>query len=306
MDWRAVIGEILQEGGGLATRQQLLARIPKAVLDRHTRRNLVRVLPHVYRWRDTAVDEPTFLRAALLHVGPRSALSHTTALCMWGLWRLERPVHLVVDQAVRRAGSPDVVVHRRLDFTPEAPQSLERRGLPVTDLPRTLIDSWPLLPADERRPLLLETARRGLVIAPRLRSALDERSNIAGHRLLAQAIDLIEDGCQSELEAVGILDVFRHPSLPRGVGQHRVIAGGVVFRLDRAWPEVKLAVELDGARHHTSPEDRRRDLARDAALAAAGWVVLRFTYADVRRDPAKVRARVLAVYRTRKAQLVAV
>jgi very-short-patch-repair endonuclease len=74
-------------------------------------------------------------------------------------------------------------------------------------------------------------------------------------------------------------------------------------RLDRAWPEVKLAVELDGARHHTSPEDRRKDLARDAALAALGWVVLRFTYAEVRRDPEGVRRRVLEVHRMRATQL---
>ena len=93
------------------------------------------------------------------------------------------------------------------------------------------------------------------------------------------------DGCQSELEAHGVLDVFRHRSLPRSVGAvpDRPAEGRV--RLDRAWPEVKLAVELDGARHHTSPEDRQRDLARDTALAALGWVVLRFTYADVMRDP---------------------
>ena len=75
------------------------------------------------------------------------------------------------------------------------------------------------------------------------------------------------------------------------------------MRLDRAWSEVKLAVELDGARYHTSPEDRRRDLARDTALAALGWVVLRFTYAEVLRDPEGVRARILEVYRTRLAQL---
>jgi hypothetical protein len=39
------------------------------------------------------------------------------------------------------------------------------------------------------------------------------------------------------------------------------------------------------------------------ALAALGWVVPRFTYADVLRDPDGVRARVLAVHRARAAQL---
>jgi very-short-patch-repair endonuclease len=173
----------------------------------------------------------------------------------------------------------------------------------VTTLPRTVIDSWPLLAPSERRPLALDLARRGLVTADLLDEALAERPNVAGRRLLRQTIDLIADGCQSELEAHGVLDVFRHRSLPRSVGQYRVAVPNGRLKLDRAWPEVKLAVELDGARYHTSPEDRRRDLARDTVLAALGWVVLRFTYADVLRDPDGVRATILEVYRTRLAQL---
>ena len=121
--------------------------------------------------------------------------------------------------------------------------------------------------------------------------------------MLRQTIDLIADGCESELEAHGVLNVFRHRSLPPSVGQLRITLPTGIVRLDRAWPEAMLAVELDGARYHTSPEDRRRDLARDAALAALGWVVLRFTFADVLRDARGARARVLEVYNTRVAQL---
>ncbi|WP_456566999.1 endonuclease domain-containing protein [Blastococcus sp. SYSU D00695] len=230
-------------------------------------------------------------------------MSHTTALAVWGLIPLDRPLHVTVDHSVRRAGAPDLLVHRRLRFTPGAPQCVERNGLRITVLPRTLVDSWPLLPVPDRRPLLLDAARRGLVVAKDVRQALAERPNVGGHRALAQTIDLIEDGCQSELEALGVLNVFRHRSLPRSVGQHRLVLPQGAVRLDRAWPEVKLAVELDGAKHHTSPADRRRDLARDTALAALGWVVLRFTYADVLRDPEAVRRRVLEVYAARAAQL---
>jgi very-short-patch-repair endonuclease len=141
------------------------------------------------------------------------------------------------------------------------------------------------------------------VTATQLREALAERSNVGGRRALLQTIDLIDDGCQSELEAHGILNVFRHRSMPSSVGQHRIQLPTGRIKLDRAWPEAKLAVELDGAAHHTSAEDRRRDLPRDRELAALGWLVLRFTYADVLRDPAGVRAAVLGVYRTRLAQL---
>lgn len=304
MDWRAQIMETMQANAGLATRKQLIERIPGVVLDGHIGRgNLIRVFPHVYRMRESPADDATALRAALLHVGPLGALSHTTALAVWGLRPLERPFHATVDQSVKRAGSAALTVHRRLRFDPRSAQCIERRGLLVTVLPRTLIDSWPLLPPTERRPLVLDVARQGLTTGGLLADALDERPNVAGHRALRQTIELVDDGCQSELEALGVLNVFRHASLPRSVGQYRVALANGTVKLDRAWPEVKLAVELDGARHHTSPDDRQRDLARDAALAAIGWVVLRFTFADVRHNPDAVRARVGEVYRMRAAQL---
>lgn len=306
MEWRAQIVAVMHSNGGLATRRQLLERVPGVVLDGHIGRgSLVRVFPHVYRMRGSMDDDLTEFRAALLHTGPQAALSHTTALAVWGLLSPKRPLHVTVDQKIKRAGSPDLIVHRRLRFDPGSTQCVDRRGLLVTALPRTLIDSWPLLPLSERRPFLLDISRRGLVTAGHLQDALAERPNVAGHRSLRQAIDLMDDGCQSELEALGVLNVFRHASLPRGVGQHRVVLPTGGIKLDRAWPEVKLAVELDGARHHTSPEDRQRDLARDTALAAMGWVVLRFTYADVHRNPDAVRARILEVYQTRSAQLQA-
>jgi hypothetical protein len=304
MQWRARITEVITQYGGVASRQELLAHVPGTVLDGFAgRRSLTRLFPHVYCLRGQRVDDVLLLRAALRHAGPVAAVSHTTALAVWGLVELRRPVHLTVDHAVRRAGSPDLVVHRRLRFRVEPPQCVVRHGVPVTDLARSLVDSWPLLPLTDRRPLVLDAARRRLVSAAGLVEALAERPNVGGHRTLAQAIDLLHDGCESELEALGVLGVFRHRSLPPSTGQYRLALPDGGIRLDRAWPEVKLAVELDGARHHTSPEDRRRDLARDAALAALGWVVLRFTYADVRRDPDLVRRQVLEVYRMRAAQL---
>jgi hypothetical protein len=299
-----VIRAVLDDNEGLATRRQLLERVPPLILDGHIgRRNLVRIFPHVYRLPDAVQSEALLLRAALVHAGPEAALSHTTALAVWGLRPLEQPLHLTIDHSRRRAGTQGLVVHRRLRFDPGSSQCVTRRGLLVTTLARTVIDSWSLLPVNERRPLALDLTRRGLTTVALLREALAERPNVGGRRLLVETLDLIEDGCQSELEVHGVLNVFRHRSMPSSVGQHRVRLADRIVQLDRAWPEAKLAVELDGARHHTSPEDRQADLARDRALAAAGWVVLRFTYADVLRDPEGVRARVLEVYRMRRAQL---
>lgn len=303
MQWSERIAAELSHNDGLATRGQLLRVVPRTVLDGQIGRGqLRRVFPHVYAPRGRRPSDSALLRAALLHVGRDSALSHLTALHVWGHAALRRPLHLTIAQTSRRAGTQGLVVHRRNGFL-VADHCVVRRGLLVTHLPRSLVDSWPLLPVPERRPLLLDLVREREITPSDLRSSLAERPNLGGHRALAQAVDLAEDGCQSELEAMGVLGVFRHRSLPPSVGQLPVALGGRTIRLDRAWPEVKLAVELDGARFHTDPEARRKDLSRDAALAAQGWIVLRFTYADVLKSPDSVRARVLSVYRARQAQL---
>jgi hypothetical protein len=153
VDWRQAVAEALESGGGIATRQQLLTTVPKGVLDGLVgRRALQRLFPHVYTATDARMSEHLRLRAALLHAGPVAAVSHTSALTVWGLLPLGSVVHLTVDESLRRAGAAGLVVHRRLRFRPEPPQCVVRQGLPVTALARSLVDAWPLLPADRRRP----------------------------------------------------------------------------------------------------------------------------------------------------------
>ena len=91
--------------------------------------------------------------------------------------------------------------------------------------------------------------------------------------------------------------------MPPFVQQHRVgPADGRSVFLDAAWPELRVAVELDGAAFHGSRDQRERDLRRDTALAALGWVVLRFSYRRLTTDPAGCRREIEAVLRRRLAE----
>ena len=49
------------------------------------------------------------------------------------------------------------------------------------------------------------------------------------------------------------------------------------FNIDLAFPEGKLAVEVDGGMWHEEHKKRRADIEREIALEAQGWRVLRFT-----------------------------
>jgi very-short-patch-repair endonuclease len=62
-------------------------------------------------------------------------------------------------------------------------------------------------------------------------------------------------------------------------------------------------VELDGAAWHGSAAQRERDVRRDAALAASGWLVVRFTQARLHRDPEGCRRDLLDILASRRRQL---
>ena len=81
------------------------------------------------------------------------------------------------------------------------------------------------------------------------------------------------------------------------VPQHVVLDahGRFVARVDLALPEQRLAVEHDGRAVHDRAEAFIADRRRQNALVAAGWTVLRFTAADLRRGAAPAVAQVLAL-----------
>lgn len=55
-------------------------------------------------------------------------------------------------------------------------------------------------------------------------------------------------------------------------------------RVDFAWPERRLILELDGYRYHCTRKAFEADHARDLRLKLLGWNVVRFTWRDVVRD----------------------
>jgi len=62
--------------------------------------------------------------------------------------------------------------------------------------------------------------------------------------------------------------------------------------VDLAYPELKIAIEYEGEHHLRDPEQWARDIIRYEQLAAAGWLVIRLTKAEVFRTPRTLVARV--------------
>src|SRR5207244_8105368 len=98
----------------------------------------------------------------------------------------------------------------------------------------------------------------------------------------------------SELER-RFLRIVRRAGLPPPLTQFHVNG----FRVNFFWPDIGLVVETDGLRYHRTPAQQARDRVRDQTHAAAGLTTLRFTHAQVRFEPDRVRRTLLAVVATR-------
>jgi very-short-patch-repair endonuclease len=136
-----------------------------------------------------------------------------------------------------------------------------------------------------------EADKLGLVDPETLREFADARPGMVGVAVLRTTLDRrtfrLTD---SELER-RFLRLVDRAGLPRPLTQQRVNG----FRVDFYWPELALVVETDGLRYHRTPRQQSKDRARDQAHATVGFVVLRFTHAQVARDPGRVVAVLLSV-----------
>ena len=148
------------------------------------------------------------------------------------------------------------------------------------------------------------TGARRRICAPRdLSYELGRRPNLRGRAELSHLIGLLADGCQSELDIWGCLNVLRAVGMPTFVQQRRVHVGSENFVLDASCEESMLAVEMDGAAWHGSRPQREADIRRDALLATVGWQTLRFSFARMTRSPDECRRDIRAVHAARLRRL---
>jgi len=54
------------------------------------------------------------------------------------------------------------------------------------------------------------------------------------------------------------------------------------YRIDAAFPSIRLGIEADSETYHNTPEAIAKDKHRDQVLAGEGWVILRFTEKELR------------------------
>jgi very-short-patch-repair endonuclease len=265
------------------------AGLDDAAVSRLAARGLWRRLHRGVFWTQPQDGQPplrTRLTAARLAAGnglaPEGVVVGRSACELWQLPLLDAPglTELVVAGAHRRA-RPGLCV-RRTELA--ATDVTQRHGFPVTTPRRTVRD------AAARRSfadalVLADAARRlRLVGADELRQLTGLGRPAA--RAMAAADPRAESPFESRVRAELITARVPPPVLQHVITDH----GRFVARVDLAWPQLRLAVEADGASVHASADALRADLRRQNLIVAAHWQLLRFTWADLGRIASIVRA----------------
>ena len=195
-------------------------------------------------------------------------------------------------------------------------------GLPVTTPERTALDLARTLPLP-RSLIVIDAVMRRHVLSGGASDARDE----TGHRWLVRDPDRAYEA-RSQLEsvardqagwpgiirariAIGIGDPASESpleSFARGTWFEQGLplpesgvpitgADGVTYWVDQCWREQGVIVELDGMFKYDDPTALRSEKLRQEALEEAGWIVVRFTWEQLRRDPAGCAARLRSALR---------
>lgn len=235
--------------------------------------------------------------AAVMASGPGAVLSHDSAGALWRIRPARAGEASVTVHAHGARGRAGIRAHRARRL--EADEVTRREGIPVTVPARTLVDLAGVLSRRELERAVGEADRLTLCDTGRL-DVVAARHR--GRRGVATLRSLLADqGVGSTLTASELEERFlglcRRYGLPDPQVNARV--GRVI--VDFLWPEARLIAETDGWGSHRTRRAYEADRERDVGLAVLGYLVVRFTYRQVVREPAVVAARVRSLLRARSA-----
>jgi hypothetical protein len=166
---------------------------------------------------------------------------------------------------------------------------ISRENIPVTSLPRTLLDQAAVVRFERLQRMLEISEERRLFDLGPVESLLDRTRGHAGWGPLRRAIALYQPPpfTRSHFER-RFFEAVLEAGLPRPATN--CVAAG--FELDVYWPEYRFAVELDVYATHGTHGAFERDRLRQEDLKLAGIEMTRVTDVRFSREPRAVLARV--------------
>lgn len=172
-------------------------------------------------------------------------------------------------------------------------------GVAVTTPVRTAFDCLRLLKGIEGIVVADALAHLQRTSVEEMTAYFDSHRRLRNVRIGERRLERVDPGAESPMETRMRLRLI-DAGLPIPVSQWEVKTPGGAFvaRVDLAYPELRVAVEYDGAWHWAQrrADDRRRERVR-----ALGWIVLVYSAEDVFEFPERMCAEVWAATRSRTA-----
>jgi len=236
------------------------------------------------------------LQAAVLCL-PGAVVSHHAAASLHGFPRLPEKAEVTVPRHCTHRFD-EVEVHRADDIG--ANSVIRVAGLPVTTPARTVFDLAATLSLRQLDHLVEELLLTNVVELEQLVAVTRAvgRRGKTGTGLMRQVLERrgrADYGPASVLERKGLAVLASSPSVPPAEQEYPIPWADDGRRFDLAYPSYRVAVEWDSRRWHGALDRMDSDRRRDRECASNGWVLLRFTWADVHERPDEVVASVLDV-----------
>jgi len=276
-----VMARIASRTHGVVTRARLLvAGVTDAEIEWRLRTGaLIRVHRGVSRVGHVAPSIEARYLAAVWACGEGAALSGQAAAHLLGLTKGLPPVPQVTAPTERRVKG---LVTRRSRGLIEATTC---RGIPVTIVPRTLVDLAGVLGEDDLARACHEAGVRYRTTPAMVEAVLERRPSSPGAKRLRAVMHGDVHVALSKLESK-FLERVRE--IRRPLPQTNRPAGA--RRVDCRWPAQRLTVELDSYRYHHSRHAWNADRRREREAYARGDQFRRYTWEDVFEDPRRMFA----------------
>lgn len=286
---------------GVAGRRELraLGVTAKYEHSRVQRGEWERPSPRVLRLAGSPRSPEQDLMVALIETGPAAVASHQSAAWLWGITPPPERHAVTVDLGTRwRAGPFDV---HRLQGEPPSPSV--RRNIPTTHPLRTLVDLAGVVAPNVLDDAVDRAIASKLVTVDGIQSELLRLSRQGRKGTGAMRAALTRRGL-NEGPHPSVLEARFHRLLRTGgikpISVEVVAGADGEYRIDSLVDE-KVAVEVDGHVHHSTPEQKAYDERRRSEVRMSGTFLLVYDWRAVSFEGRRVLAeihRAVALYGT--------
>lgn len=274
-----------KQGGVLLADQLVELGFSRSMITRNSREGeWRRIYRAVYRLIDMGSQDHR-LRAAVA-ILPTAVASHESAADIHDIrfpsLSRDRITVTVISETTHNLLGVDV--HRNSDLLPHHLQITE--GLELTTVIRTLFDLVQKLGRRLAFALLDQEMMLGKISLDEVKTMVEDlaRQGKPGSTLFKEYLedrDWVDGRSPLHMMALEIIEAAKLP-VP---DEEYPLPWEPWKRFDLAFPDAKLAVELDGIRYHSTPDQMRADRQRDRDAQTNAWTVLRFTWDDLVNQP---------------------